>query len=78
MVGVQASNRKLVDRSIGMIAEITGVDRAEAESLLDAAGGDVRVAILLAMTEMTPDEAKASLEGWVSLREILEGRGAKK
>jgi len=77
MVGVQASNRKLVDRSIGMITEITGVDRAEAESLLDAAGGDVRVAILLATTDMTPDEAKASLEGWVSLREILERRGAK-
>jgi len=77
MVGVQASNRKLVDRSIGMITEITGVDRAEAESLLDAAGGDVRVAILLATTNMTPDEAKASLEGWVSLREILERRGIK-
>jgi N-acetylmuramic acid 6-phosphate etherase len=77
MVGVQASNRKLVDRSIGMITEITGVDRAEAESLLDAAGGDVRLAILLAMTEMTPDEARASLEGWASLREILEGRGVK-
>ena len=77
MVGVQASNRKLVDRSIGMITEITGVDRAEAENWLNAAGGDVRVAILLAMTDMTPDEARASLEGWVSLREILERRGAK-
>jgi len=77
MVGVQASNRKLVDRSIGMLTEITGVDRAEAESLLKAAGGDVRVAILLASTDMTPDEAKASLDGWVSLREILERRGAK-
>jgi N-acetylmuramic acid 6-phosphate etherase len=77
MVGVQASNRKLVDRSIGMITEISGVDRAEAESLLNSAGGDVRVAILLAMTGLTPDEARASLEGWVSLREILERRGAK-
>jgi N-acetylmuramic acid 6-phosphate etherase len=77
MVGVQASNRKLVDRSIGMITEITGLDRVEAENLLNAAGGDVRVAILLALTDMTPDEAKAALEGWVSLREILERRGAK-
>jgi N-acetylmuramic acid 6-phosphate etherase len=77
MVGVQASNRKLVDRSIGMITEISEVDRAEAESLLNSAGGDVRVAILLAMTGLTPDEARASLEGWVSLREILERRGAK-
>ena len=77
MVGVQASNRKLVDRSIGMITEITGVDRAEAENLLNAAEGDVRVAILLALTDMTLDEARASLDGWVSLREILKRRGAK-
>ena len=77
MVGVQASNRKLVDRSIGMLTEITGVDRTEAENHLIAADGDVRVAILLASTDMTPDEARLSLEGWVSLREILERRGAK-
>ena len=77
MVGVQASNRKLVDRSIGMLTEITGVDRAEAENHLIAAEGDVRVAILLASTDMTPDEARLSLDGWVSLREILERRGSK-
>ncbi len=77
MVGVQASNRKLVDRSIGMLTEITGVDRTEAENHLIAAEGDVRVAILLASTDMTPDEARLSLDGWVSLREILERRGSK-
>lgn len=77
MVGVQASNRKLVDRSIEMLTEITGVDKTEAENHLIAAEGDVRVAILLASTDMTPDEARASLKGWVSLREILERRGAK-
>lgn len=77
MVGVQASNRKLVDRSIGMLTEITGVDRAEAENHLIAAEGDVRVAILLASTDMTPDEARLALDGWVSLREILERRGSK-
>jgi len=77
MVGVQASNRKLVDRSIGMLTEITGVDGTEAENHLIAAEGDVRVAILLASTDMTPDEARLALDGWVSLREILERRGAK-
>ena len=78
MVGVQASNRKLVARSVGMLTEITGVDAAEAGDLLEAAGGDVRVAILLAATDMTPDEARASLAGWVSLREVLERRGVEK
>lgn len=77
MVGVQASNRKLVDRSIEMLTEITGVDRTEAENHLIAAEGDVRVAILLASTDMTPDEARLALDGWVPLRKILERRGAK-
>ncbi len=77
MVGVQASNRKLVDRSIEMLTEITGVDRTEAENLLIAAEGDVRVATLITLTDMTPEEARASLDGWASLREILERRGAK-
>jgi len=75
MVGVQASNRKLVERSVGMLSEITGVDEATAESLLEDAGGDVRVAVLLALTDMTPDEARASLAGWMSLRDVLERRG---
>jgi len=75
MVGVQANNRKLVERSVGMLSEITGVDEAIAGSLLEAAGGDVRVAVLLALTDMTPDEAMASLAGWVSLRDVLERRG---
>jgi N-acetylmuramic acid 6-phosphate (MurNAc-6-P) etherase len=60
-----------------MLNEITGVDEAEAGNLLEAAGGDVRVAALLALTNMTPDEAKASLTGWVSLREVLESKGVK-
>lgn len=75
MVGVQPSSRKLVDRSVAMLTEMTAVEEAEARGLLEAAGGDVRVAALLALTEMTPDEARASLAGWVSLRDVLESRG---
>jgi len=77
MVGVQATSRKLVERAVAMLTEVTGVEEAEARGLLEAAGGDVRVAVLLALTDMTPDEAKASLAGWVSLRDVLERRGAK-
>lgn len=75
MVGVQPSSRKLVDRSVAMLTEMTAVEEAEARGLLEAAGGDVRVAALLSLTEMTPDEARASLAGWVSLRDVLESRG---
>ena len=75
MVGVQATSRKLLERSIAMLTEITGVEETEARRLLEAADGDVRVAALLALTEMTADEARASLAEWVSLREALEKRG---
>jgi len=77
MVGVQATSRKLVERAVAMLTGITGVEEVEARGLLEAAGGDVRVAVLLALTDMTPGEARESLEGWVSLREVLERRGVK-
>jgi N-acetylmuramic acid 6-phosphate etherase len=77
MVGVQATNRKLVERAVAMLTEVTGVEEAKARGLLEAAGGDVRVAVLFALTDMTPDEARASLAGWVSLREVMESRGAR-
>ena len=75
MVGVQASNNKLIERSIRILTEITGVNRKKAEGLIKSAQGDVRVAILLASTNMTPNEARSSLNGWTSLRKILETRG---
>jgi N-acetylmuramic acid 6-phosphate etherase len=77
MVGVQATNRKLVERAVAMLTEVTGIEEAEARGLLEAAGGDVRVAVLLALTDMTPGEARASLAGWVSLRKALESGGVK-
>jgi N-acetylmuramic acid 6-phosphate etherase len=75
MVGVQATSSKLVARSVAILTGVTGVEESEARGLLEAAGGDVRVAALLALTDMTPDEAKASLAGWVSLRDVLKRRG---
>ncbi len=77
MVGVQATSRKLVERAVAILTGIKGVEEAEARGLLEAAGGDVRVAVLLALTDMTPDEARESLEGWASLRDVLESRGVK-
>ena len=41
----QPKNEKLVDRAIRIVAEATGVDRAEAERLFEAAGRNVKQAI---------------------------------
>ena len=46
MVNVQPKNEKLVDRAIRIIAEATGVERAEAERLFEATGRNVKQAIL--------------------------------
>lgn len=45
MVNVQPKNEKLVDRAIRIIAAATGVERAEAERLFEAAGRNVKQAI---------------------------------
>lgn len=49
MVGVIADNAKLRARAAGMVATIAGVDPATAAGALDAAGGAVKPAVLIAM-----------------------------
>jgi N-acetylmuramic acid 6-phosphate etherase len=45
MVNVQPKNEKLLDRALRIISSATGVSTAEAQSLLAAAGNNVRTAI---------------------------------
>ena len=74
MVGVQSTNNKLRERSKGIVADITGGPVKEAERALEAAEWDVRVAILLTMTDMSPEKAVREL-GPRTLRQLLETRG---
>ena len=74
MVGVQSTNIKLRERSKGIVADITGAPVKEAERALEAAEWDVRVAILLTMTDMSPEKAAREL-GPRTLRQLLETRG---
>ncbi|PYE29712.1 N-acetylmuramic acid 6-phosphate etherase [Rhizobium sp. PP-CC-3A-592] len=48
MVNLRPDNRKLRQRAAGMVADIAGIDRATAERHLEAAGGSVKIAVLLA------------------------------
>lgn len=48
MVNLRADNKKLVARAARIVAEVTGVDVAEAGCLVEKASGSVKVAILLA------------------------------
>ena len=53
MVGVRPTNRKLVARACSIIASATGASRAAAARALQAAGLDVRVAIVMLHTGLT-------------------------
>jgi N-acetylmuramic acid 6-phosphate etherase len=62
MVDLRASNIKLVDRSIRIIAMITGVPREEAARLLEASGGHVKLAVLMQKTGLDAGSASKRLE----------------
>jgi N-acetylmuramic acid 6-phosphate etherase len=61
MVDVVPTNAKLVARAKGIVAALTGSTPGEAATLWQRAGGDVKLAVLLA-DGLGPEEAKARLE----------------
>ncbi len=61
MVNVQPKNSKLVDRACRIIAEAAGVDRDRAGEFLEASGNQVRIAILMARTGLTREQAEQRL-----------------
>lgn len=60
MVNVVASNAKLVERGRRMVQTITGCSEAEARDAHEAAGHDVKTAVLLA-DGLSPNEARVCL-----------------
>jgi N-acetylmuramic acid 6-phosphate etherase len=60
MVDVVASNAKLVARAKGIVAALTGGTPADAEALWQRAGGDLKLAVLLA-DGLDLEEARARL-----------------
>ena len=61
MVDLRPTNAKLRDRARRIVATAGGVEGAEAERLLEAAGGEVKTAIVMARTGGTPDDARARI-----------------
>ncbi len=72
MVGVVADNTKLLGRAAGIVADIAGCDAGAARAALTAAGGSVKVAVLIARG-LGPDAARAQLDiGGGRLRRALQ------
>ena len=73
MVDVNASNTKLVARSIRIVQTVTGVDAATAEAALTEAGGRAKLAIVMLAKGLTAKDADALLEKHSGfLRHILD------
>ena len=59
MVDVRATNNKLRQRARRIVSEATGADAATAEQAIAAAGGDVKVAIVMLLTGVDAGDAAA-------------------
>lgn len=62
MVDLQVTCQKLQDRGERILVETLGVDRAEAERLLDAAGGHVKTAIVMKRLGVDAAEARRRID----------------
>lgn len=72
MVDVQAGSEKLRDRARRIIGMVTGVDDEEANRLLRRANWNVKTAIVMQKTGLTPAKARARLrQAHESVREAL-------
>ena len=61
MVDLQAWSDKLIDRGERIVMEVAGVGRSQARGAIDAAGGSVRTAIVMAKTGATLEDAHRAL-----------------
>lgn len=61
MVDVQATNTKLRERALRIVAEVCGIDRDAAASLLAQCDGEVKTAIVCCLARLTPHAARARL-----------------
>lgn len=62
MVDVSVKSRKLAERAIGIVSEVTGVSREEASILLTRSGNDVKLAILMKLTGLDKRQSRACLD----------------
>lgn len=61
MVDVRATNRKLIARAVRIVMQATDCQREEAEALLKESHNNAKLAILMHLTGMNYEQAKAKL-----------------
>jgi N-acetylmuramic acid 6-phosphate etherase len=74
MVDMNATNTKLTERAKRIVGTLTGLASDGAKELLDRCNGEVKTAIVSHRLGMSPDDARAALQGARGhLRRALEG-----
>lgn len=71
MIDMPATNEKLRSRAIRMVELAAGVQRLHALQALQAADGNVRLAVVVAKRGISAGEARQLLAGSARLREVL-------
>jgi N-acetylmuramic acid 6-phosphate etherase len=67
------TNQKLRRRAEGIVVDLVGCDASAAGALLDAAGGEVRTAVLMGLADIDASTARARLKAADGrLRDALE------
>ena len=85
MTNMKASNEKLQDRAVRILMDEAAIDEVEAARLMDAAGGDLRVALVIQKTQVGSDSARSALaasdyvvERAIASLELLDKRDGRK
>ena len=74
MVDLRATNEKLRDRSERIVADLTNLPQPQSAELLNQCGGEVKTAIVAALKDVPPHEARRLLSRFHGhLRAILDG-----
>lgn len=61
MVDVQAKNYKLQQRALSIVQQAAGANEDTARTLLEASGGEVKTAILVARANISREQAREML-----------------
>jgi N-acetylmuramic acid 6-phosphate etherase len=76
MVDVAVTNSKLEDRALRILSDLTGIDRELAAERLTAAGGSVKLALLMQASGLEAAAAREALAAYgPGLRDTLAALG---
>jgi N-acetylmuramic acid 6-phosphate etherase len=77
MVDMRATNQKLRARARRIVAEVCGLDETAAAAALEAANGEVKTAIVAALAQVSPEEARSLLNNSDGVVRVALGESIK-